>query len=258
MSGLLALKQGLVYGPVQSRRLGRSLGLNPLGGGRKVCTFDCGYCQYGWSDPVSDGARHGGRLPTAGELIEAVEGALARLVDPPAYLTFSGNGEPTLHPDFPELVDGIVAVRDRLVPGSRTAVLSNSSRAADPAIRGALARLDVRIMKLDCGTEEVFRRFNRPARSLTLDRITAALAELGEVTLQSLFTAGPGGNSAPDEVEAWLERLDRIRPIAVQVYTLDRGWPDAGLAVLGPNPLEAIAAAARSRGHRAAAFSPPR
>lgn len=251
MSGLLALKEGPVYGPVHSRRLGRSLGINPLGGGAKTCSFDCGYCQYGHERTTLAAPR---LLPSVAEIREAVAGALARLPEPPAFLTFSGNGEPTLHPDFPALVTMLLELRDRHAPSARTAVLSNSSRVSVPEIHTALARLDVRIMKLDCGTEATFRRYNRPAPGLTLDTVVDALSNLGDVTVQALFTGGPGGNADPAEISAWLDGLDRIRPEAVQVYSLDRGWPDPALEPLPLPRLEAIAAAAIRRGHPAGAY----
>jgi wyosine [tRNA(Phe)-imidazoG37] synthetase (radical SAM superfamily) len=249
---ILELKKGLIYGPVRSRRLGRSLGINLFPGDEKRCPFDCVYCQYGWTPRT---AVHLEReiihLPTPREVEAAVARALDSLPEPPAYLTFSGNGEPTLHPDFPEMVDRLVTLRNRLGGGMRTAVLSNSARVTEPNIRGALARLDVRIMKLDCGTEEAFRRYNRPALEVSLEGITEGLRSLAAaspVTIQALFAAGEDGNMASDNASAWVERLRRIRPAAVQLYSLDRGHPARDLRPASGSELERLADAARAAG----------
>ncbi len=237
---ILDLKRGITYGPVDSRRLGRSLGINLLGGTAKLCTFDCLYCQYGWTPSgIGDHPEDRG-MADPDEVLAAVQRALERLDDPPAYLTFSGNGEPTLHPRFGEIVDGINALRDRLAPAARTAVLSNSTRVSDPRVRSALARLDVRIMKLDAGTEEAFRRFNRPLGRVSLREVLDGLRALGGVTIQTLFADGPDGNTDAEEIHAWVDAVVWARPIAVQLYTLARGYPSDRIGPVGPRLLAAI------------------
>jgi wyosine [tRNA(Phe)-imidazoG37] synthetase (radical SAM superfamily) len=243
-------KKCVVYGPVRSRRLGASLGINVLPSGSKRCTFDCLYCQYGWTAPASDELP----FPSVEEVLEGVEESLARLVHPPDYITFSGNGEPTLHTGFSALVDGVNRVRDRRAPSAKTAVLSNSTRASDPATREALGRLDARIMKLDAGTEETFRRLNRPVEAISLGAIVEGLRALPGVTLQSLFVAGPAGNAAPAEIEAWAARVESIAPVGVQIYTLERGWPSELIEPLGEERLEAIRDYLASRGIAAEVF----
>lgn len=250
----IPLKSGLLYGPVRSRRLGRSLGINLLPAGRKVCTYDCAYCQYGWTDR-SAGVPTGFARPE--EVARALEALLPTLPRPPEYLTFSGNGEPTLHPQFPAIVEAVIAVRDRLAPSARTAILSNSGTAGREEIRRALRRLDARIMKLDAGTEAGFAAFNRPSGGLTLAAIEEGLTALGAVTLQSLWAGGPKGNDGEAEVAAWGDRCGRIRPLQVQVYSLDRGWPEPGLLPLERAALERIAAALESRGIPVAVFGAP-
>jgi len=222
---LLSPQRGITYGPVNSRRLGRSLGINVLPAGRKVCNFDCRYCQYGWTDRERAAATAACDFPSVREVLEAVAGTLATLPEPPAYLTFSGHGEPTLHPRFGALVDGVTDLRDRLAPSARTAILSNSSRVGDPAVRAALTRLDARIMKLDAGTEACFRRYSGAPAGLALDAVVAGLRLLPDTTLQTLLTAGPAGNLEAAELDAWLERVIAIRPRVVQLYTLDRDAP---------------------------------
>jgi wyosine [tRNA(Phe)-imidazoG37] synthetase (radical SAM superfamily) len=249
---ILELKKGLTYGPVRSRRLGASLGINLFPGSTKRCPFDCVYCQYGWTPETAARLDAGAvALPSPADVEKAVRQILEELAGPPAYLTFSGNGEPTLHPHFPAMVDRVNAVRTAFGGQLRTAVLSNSARVMDPDILEALARLDVRIMKLDCGTESVFQRYNRPAPEVTLEDITEGLRRLAEkapVTIQSLVTAGPDGNLGEKEASAWAARLAVIKPAAVQLYTLARGCPSSALSPAPRAALAALATAARARG----------
>lgn len=235
---LLEPKAGIIYGPVASRRLGFSLGINVLPVGQKYCSFDCAYCQYGWTKraPASDDP-----FPTVEAVLAAVEKALKAPAVSPAYLTFSGNGEPSTHPEFPAIVEGVRKLRDRLLPAAKLAVLSNSTGVPSASVRQALALLDVRIMKLDAGTEAIFRSYCRPLASVSLDEIVAGLASMREVTLQTLFAGGPGGNADPAHVAAWIEKVVAIRPTAVQLYTLDRDWPSRDLAPVDSCALHAIA-----------------
>ena len=237
---LLQPQGGITYGPVRSRRLGSSLGINLLPAGRKLCNFDCLYCQYGWTDPSLAAVTAAAEFPQVDRVLEAVAARLHDLPETPRFLTFSGNGEPTLHPRFGDLVDGVAALRDRLAPAARTAILSNSSRVGIPEVRDALARLDVRIMKLDAGSETGFERYNRPAGGLGIDEICEGLSALPDTTLQALFTAGPAGNLAEEEIEAWLGRVASIRPRAVQIYSLDRGVPCDRIAPAAREQLEEI------------------
>jgi wyosine [tRNA(Phe)-imidazoG37] synthetase (radical SAM superfamily) len=250
---ILELKSGLTYGPVRSRRLGASLGINLFPGAPKRCPFDCVYCQYGWTKEATArlSPEIAAALPTPLEVERAVVRALEGRPEPPAYLTFSGNGEPTLHPDFPEMVDRVNAVRARFGGGLRTAVLSNSARVMEAGIREALTRLDVRIMKLDCGTESVFGRYNRPAPGIGLAAIATGLRTLAgaaPVTIQSLFAGGADGNLGEAEEEAWIERLAAIKPGSVQLYSLARGFPAADLAPAPEKALRSLAAKAKARG----------
>jgi wyosine [tRNA(Phe)-imidazoG37] synthetase (radical SAM superfamily) len=233
MSQILELKRGLTYGPVNSRRLGRSLGINILPSGTKLCSLDCAYCQYGWTGAHEAQPKRDYGLPSPADVRAALEAALLSLPEPPAYLTFSGNGEPTLHPRFPAMVEEARAARDRLAPSAKTAILSNSTTSGDPAVRAALLRLDVRIMKLDAGTEATFARYSRPCAGIDLEAITrglVALSAAAPIAIQTLFTTGRNGNLGEDEIEAWRNRLLRIRPQSVQIYTLARGYPDKDIA----------------------------
>lgn len=257
---VIPLQRGVVYGPVQSRRLGRSLGLNVLPDEIKACSLDCSYCQYGWTGiRAAKGDRFASFLPTRDRVRTELEAALVELEaagTPPDTLTFSGNGEATLHPDFAGLVEDAVALRDRYAPRCRTAILSNATTVHLPAVREALGRLDDAVLKLDAGTEEMFKRLNRPAAGIRFAAILEGLKAMGGgCVLQSLFVTGSCDNSAPDEVAAWLEAVREIAPRSVQVYTLDRGPADASLRPVPRPRLDAIARAVREAGVEAEVFA---
>ena len=204
MSGI-ALQPGIIYGPILSRRLGRSLGINLLPANRKVCSFDCIYCQYGCTnDLVLNPIRS--TLPKPPEVFAAVEAALKkpRNID---YLTFSGNGEPTIHPDFPEIVRGVLAIKNKLRPEAKLAILSNSSRVNDPEVAAALRLFDAPIMKLDAGDQETFSAINRPVSSLKIDEIVSGLQRLPILVIQSVLVNGEITNVRGEAFERWAERL---------------------------------------------------
>lgn len=217
----IPLQQGIIYGPVNSRRLGRSLGVNVLPTRFKMCSFNCLYCQYGWTPapPVDFD------WPSVSDILSAVENALKTTSPEPDFITFSGNGEPTLHPAFPELVTGVRRLRDHYAPRSRTALLSNSTTVTNPIIRKAISQIDAPIMKLDCGEVACFRRYNRPNVAIGLNEIVEGIGRMKEVTIQSLFTGGAAGNLSDENTKAWIEKLVQISPDFVQLYTLDRGYP---------------------------------
>jgi wyosine [tRNA(Phe)-imidazoG37] synthetase (radical SAM superfamily) len=255
----IGLQRSLVYGPVASRRLGRSLGINPLPTDVKVCTYDCLYCQYGLEAPVAGGGRVSpDAFPPAEQILRRLEEAVRGRVGAIDAITFSGNGEPTLHPRFPELVDGAVAVRDRYLPGARIALLSNGTTVTDDRIRDALRRIDDPILKIDAGAGPTWRVVNRPGPAVSFDGIISRLAEMDGIIVQSMFFAGAGegvrGNSGEAEIAAWLDVVDRVGPRLVQIYTLDR-TPAVGALRPVPEPrLREIGAALEDRGVRVCIF----
>jgi len=258
---LLGLKKSIIYGPVHSRRLGYSLGINVLPFESKTCPFDCLYCQYGWTGThIAETGEGGLSFPAADKVGDFLAQALPELVDGPlrpGYLTFSGNGEPTLHPEFDRIVERIIAVRDKHVPDAQTAILSNSALVTRGSVRDALLRLDHRIMKLDCGSPSVFKRFNRPCRGVHLDDITAGLAELARrapLTIQALFCSGKVGNFRPRNVREWLERLKHVGPSFVQIYSLDRPFPAPGLVPVPRDMLNQVKALCEGAGIPAGIF----
>ena len=259
---ILEPKRGCVYGPVQSRRLGTSLGINLLPRGAKVCSFNCVYCQYGWTETlVSPGESwNGHRLPTVPEVRQVLQEAVLRLKMAhrlPAYVTFSGNGEPTLHPRFAEMVDVVIRARDEMAPGVHTTILSNSSTISSEAIREALLKLDLRIMKLDCGLPDCFRTFNKPSPGIDIENITQGLVTLSRqssVILQSLFASGKNGNLDDENIAQWKNRVSVIAPELVQIYTLHRGYPDEHLHPASTQQLEQVRCLLESSGIRALVF----
>lgn len=222
MAKVLGLQKSIIYGPVDSRRLGRSLGINLSPTTYKVCSFNCVYCHYGWTKHLeTDLSKRAADLPRVEEVEEDLEKALTELTPSPQYITFSGNGEPSLHPDFAEIVDAVLSVRKRCLPEARVAILSNSTGLADEAVKKALGRLDVRIMKLDAGSEEVLKRINRPAPDISLRTILDGLKSLDDVTLQSVFVDGEVTNTAGEDLDRWIAAVQEIRPASMQIYSLE-------------------------------------
>lgn len=234
---LLPLQSGIIYGPVKSRRLGTSLGINLLSTKRKICTFNCVYCQYGWTQFRERTLEKKKLLPGVREVLEATEKALKEIHPKPAYITFSGNGEPTLHPHFDELADGVVQLRNRFSPKSKTAILTNSTNANQSRVRKALSKLDLCIMKLDCGNEAVFKRYNRPRRRIRLKDIVVSLQLMEATTIQALFSGGSEGNYNPACLDEWIEKILLISPRHVQLYTLDRFYPSKNIRPLSKDEL---------------------
>jgi wyosine [tRNA(Phe)-imidazoG37] synthetase (radical SAM superfamily) len=248
----IPLQRGILYGPVLSRRLGRSLGLNILPEEIKVCSMDCAYCQYSWTGMLSADPRQVGTfLPSR----ESVRGALLaelrrlrRAGTPPDTLTFSGNGEATLHPDFAGIAADVVALRDEYAAACRTAILSNATTLGRADVREGLLLLDDPILKLDAGTEDTFRRLNRPARGIRFDHVLEGLRALGpRIILQSMFVGGRVDNASDSEIGAWIAAVGAIRPRLVQVYTLDRGPADGGLVPVAAERLREIASELQAR-----------
>jgi wyosine [tRNA(Phe)-imidazoG37] synthetase (radical SAM superfamily) len=217
---VLKLQSDVIYGPINSRRLGHSLGINLLPTTRKLCSFDCIYCQYGSSDAGSLPEEHTG-FPSLETVLQSIEKALSQQPQPD-YLTFSGNGEPTLHPQFPEIVAEVRRLRDRTCPNVRLAILSNSSRIHRPEIREALQQLDDPIMKLDAGDPATFAQINRPVPGVTFEKIITGLAAMPRVIIQSMIVDGPVQNAKGEAHEAWLSTLAQLSPEKVQIYSTER------------------------------------
>lgn len=236
-----SVQSSLVYGPIRSRRLGNSLGINPLPTSYKLCSSNCVYCQYGWTNnrPVVNG-----NMPNVEQIAEEAAQVFARMQregTPIHSVTLAGNGEPTLHPKLLEIVQELRGLRDRWFPKAQVSVLSDSTTVHRPRVRQALALLDARYMKLDVGDEANFRRINQPMGRVDWERMIEGLRTLDGVTLQSMFMTGSVDNIAPEQIESWVQTVGRIKPIAVQVYTVDRPPADAGIRKVSQERLRQIA-----------------
>lgn len=240
----IPLKSGIVYGPVNSRRLGRSLGLNLSPVRYKLCSFNCVYCQYGWTDVTTlDAARYEKDFPIADYFASTLERVLVEQnnegVD---NITFSGNGEPTLHPQFAEIVDIAGALKNKYCPAARIGVLTNSSAATIEKVRTALQTLDFKIMKLDAGDIETFREINRPCPQVDYEAILESLKSMSNVTLQTMFVDGAYQNIDQRKVDSWVERVAEIKPIKAQIYSLHRPSAASSLREVPAEKLAEIAA----------------
>lgn len=228
---------GIINGPVRSRRLGISLGLNILPPRSKLCTMDCPYCECGFDTPKAEGSR----WPSPDIVADALAKTLVGLEVRPDWITFAGNGEPTMHPRFAGVVDRVLAVRDAGAPAAKVGILCNGLAAGKPAVRDALNRLDARIMKLDPGPPE---RVNGVAYDREM--LVRSYAGLRDLTIQAMVVDGPGWSGASESaVEEWLTCLRRIQPAAVQVYSLDRQPADPSITRVARERLLEIAARAR-------------
>ncbi len=229
---LLQLQEGIIYGPINSRRLGSSLGLNILPTAYKACPFNCAYCQYGFTPSHGFITESDGRdLPTIPEIEKALWDALDEYPSV-SYITFSGNGEPTLHPDFGKIIDSVKEIRDGAAPQAKVAILSNSALIHKSDIRDALGKLDTRFMKLDAGDEKTFRRFNRPHKSLDFNSIIDGLKKLDNIYIQALFAGGEHGNYNEKAIDSWIDKIGEIKPIACHIYSLDRPTADGRLTLI--------------------------
>lgn len=250
----------LIFGPVRSRRLGLSLGVNLLPAHRKVCTFNCIYCECGWTKNRSSLRSS---LPTLNEFERELKLKLTELRGTPLQpdsITFAGNGEPTMHPDFTQIVDLTLHLRDRMLPKAVVSVLSNGSNLHRPEIASALRKVDNNILKLDGGNEAIIRAINMPLKAFKLDDYIGRLSEFnGNLILQTLFLRGwhKGvyiDNTTPDQVHDWLEKVQKIHPRYVMVYTIERDTALEGLTKVPTEELETIAGLLRSQHIQAEVF----
>ena len=220
----------IVFGPIFSRRLGSSLGVNLLPSKGKLCNFDCVYCECGWN---KDGA--GDRtFPSLTDIESALEtkmSALAAAGGQVDSITFSGNGEPTMHPDFPEVIDITLRLRDRFFPDAKVSVLSNATLIGRKAVADALMRVDNPILKLDASTDELVRKINKPVGTYRLDEVVGNMKRFeGRFVLQTMFLKSPDFNTAePEALARWMDIVREVRPREIMVYTIDRETPDKSL-----------------------------
>lgn len=244
---MTALFEDVIFGPVRSRRLGLSLGVNLLPVHAKLCSFDCIYCECGWN-----AERRGEmRFNTHEEVRTKLEEVLQRMVGeqtPPDVITFAGNGEPTMHPDFEAIIDDTIALRDRLCPSAKISVLSNATQLHREEVCRALRRIDNNILKLDSAFDETVKCINQPRQAhYTVRGVVDAMKRFeGEMILQTMFLRGEYkgvviDNTTHEEVEAWLRLVEEVRPRQVMIYSLDRDTPCETLHRIAREELQEIA-----------------
>ena len=236
-----------IFGPVSSRRLGRSLGINVLPANRKICNFNCIYCECGWTENTDPEQMS---YPDAGNIIDALKARLTELkasASEPDAITFAGNGEPTLHPDFSTLVYQTIQLRNEWAPQAQVAVLTNGTLIYLDHVFHALNAVDQNIIKLDSGIQDTIRLINQPRRDFDLRRFTEDLKKFdNRYMIQTLFFRGlyhgkAIDNTSPEEIKAWLQIIDEVRPEEVMLYSFHRATPERGLERIPENELNSIA-----------------
>lgn len=247
-----------IFGPVKSRRLGISLGINLLPGDGKICTFDCLYCECGFNAE----RRTKSRIPSRKEVSAALEEKLKEMTQNrviPDVLTFAGNGEPTIHPEFDGIIDDTISLRDKYAPAAKVSVLTNSTLITRDAVFKALCKVDNNILKLDTVDSGYIGLLDRPAGHYDLEAIIERMSAFrGNAVIQTMFLKGiiegiDIDNTGDKYVLPWIEALKRISPREVMIYTIDRETPQKGLQKATKEELDRIVALLENAGFKASA-----
>ncbi len=234
-----------IFGPVHSRRLGISLGINLLPADGKVCSFDCIYCECGFNEDH----RPSLPLPSREEVAEKLEQKLKQMVSEgqlPDVLTFAGNGEPTCHPHFPEIINDTIRLRDKYCPEAKVSVLSNSTMIHRKSVHDALMLVDNNILKLDTVSQEYINKVDHPNGTYDVEKIIEHMKAFnGHIIIQTMFMRGECkgesvDNTGEEFVSLWLEAVKNIKPQQVMIYTIDRETPAQGLLKATHEQLDAI------------------
>lgn len=243
----------VIFGPIQSRRLGLSLGVNLLPVDAKICSFNCIYCECGFNTTIKDF-----NFPSRNEVKEILELKLTEMVAAnqiPSVITFAGNGEPTLHPNFDGIIDDTIALRDELCPTAKVSVLSNSTRIHKPHIFRALKKVDNNILKFDSAIDRTMKLLDQPVgKHIDVKWLIEQLQKFeGNLIIQTMFLRGEYqgekiDNTTDEEVDAWINALTAIRPKQVMIYSLDRDTPINSLEKVNADELNSIADRARFAG----------
>lgn len=220
----------IVFGPIVSRRLGSSLGVNILPSKGKLCNFDCVYCECGWNkDGISD--RKFPRLEEVSHALETRISALSEEGVPVDSITFSGNGEPTMNPDFAGIIDVTLALRDKYYPKAKVSVLSNATLAWRDDVFAALSKVDNPIMKIDAATDTLAYAVNKPSGSYKVEKVIESLKKFeGRFILQTMFVRSSYfDTTVPEALSRWMDIVRELSPKEVMIYTIDRETPDKTL-----------------------------
>ena len=249
------LFEDIIFGPIRSRRLGISLGVNLLPTHGKICSFDCIYCECGYNSE----RRGDKRLHTRSEVKEALEHRLSAMKEAGEGLdviTFAGNGEPTLNPEFEQIISDTIELRNIYYPNVKISILSNATRLKDDSVYRGLMQVDNNILKLDSVIEKTFKILNAP--NLSTYSVEAHIEGLkrfkGNFILQTMFVRGTHNgealdNTTPQEVEGWLEAVKELNPKSIMIYTIDRDTPEKDLQKISPEEMHEIARKAEALGY---------
>lgn len=243
----------VIFGPIKSRRLGLSLGVNLLPIDAKICSFNCIYCECGFNTTIKEFP-----FPTRRQVQEILKTKLQQMVaanETPDVITFAGNGEPTLHPDFDKIIDDTIALRNEFCPSAKVSVLSNSTRIHKPRVFAALNKVDNNILKFDSAIESTMQLLDQPVgKTIHVDWLIDQLKKFnGKLIIQTMFLRGTVNgktidNTTETEVEAWMAAIRQIRPQQVMMYSLDREAPLSTLSRVTVDEMEKIAALLRAEG----------
>lgn len=247
-----------IFGPVKSRRLGISLGVNLLPKDGKICTFDCIYCECGFNDD----RRPKERIPSHEEVAVLLEKKLAQMRNEntlPDVITFAGNGEPTIHPQFSDIIDSTIALRDKYCPKAKVSVLSNATMIVKPSVFDALMKVDNNILKLDTVDINYIRRVDRPVGKYDLEQIIKTMKTFkGKCVIQTTFLKGTLDGVSLDNigdefVKPWIDTVKEIAPREVMIYTIDRETPYKNLEKATHDELDRIVRMLAEEGVKATA-----
>ncbi len=244
----------IIFGPVKSRRLGVSLGINLLPLDYKYCNFDCIYCECGrtYKDKFKTKRFHDRK--DVKQKLDEVLSEMKQNNNPPDVITFAGNGEPTIHPDFESIINDTIELRNKYFPNARIAVLSNATLIQNKSVFKALNKVDDNILKLDSAFDETIKFLNNPPSNFNVKKLVKNLKTFeGNLIIQTMFLAGtyqekPVDNTSDKEINAWLKLLKEIKPKQVMIYTIERDTPSAGLKKVTPDKLHEIADKVRKEG----------
>jgi wyosine [tRNA(Phe)-imidazoG37] synthetase (radical SAM superfamily) len=242
----------IIFGPVQSRRMGVSLGVNLLPQTVKYCNFNCVYCECGFTPlPTKEIIQ---LLPTRAQVKEALEERLSQMNPLPDAITFAGNGEPTIHPEFAGIIDDVTNLRNKYAPQSEVVVLTNATQMHKAHILQALSTIDRCMFKLDSAIEATIQAINQPAQPVTIESFIEKISKFkGKIIIQTLFIRGSYNNESfnnttPEEVSALIEAYKKINPFEVVVYGIQRDTPIQTLTKISKEELESIAQQIRTHG----------
>jgi wyosine [tRNA(Phe)-imidazoG37] synthetase (radical SAM superfamily) len=243
----------IIFGPIQSRRLGLSLGVNLLPIDAKICSFNCIYCECGFNTTMQESP-----IPSREQVRETLKAKLVEMSAEgliPDVITFAGNGEPTLHAEFEGIIDDTIELRNQYCRTAKVSVLSNSTRVHKPHVFSALNKVDNNILKFDSAIDRTMKLMDQPVgKHINVAWFIEHLKKFeGRLIIQTMFLRGEVNgetidNTTDEEIEAWLNALDEIRPQQVMMYSLDREAPTQTLQKISVEELEVIAEKVRARG----------